>query len=120
MIQFWEKAGRTDRRTDDTKFIRPHYRGSKNKKNHEFAEKEVFCKRNIQLQINKQLFMIRENKSTRKFWMLAIRENMSTRNQKKFHPPVHAKIKLVKVFGTLCPNKVQCIGNNHIFTGRVT
>ena len=29
MIQFREKAGRTDRRTDDTKFIRPHYRGSK-------------------------------------------------------------------------------------------
>ena len=33
MIQFREKNGRTDRqtegRTDDTEFIRPHYRGSK-------------------------------------------------------------------------------------------
>ena len=29
MIQFPEKSGETDRRTDDTEFIRPHYRGSK-------------------------------------------------------------------------------------------
>ena len=31
MIQFREKAGQTDGRTDGTEFIRPHYRGSKRK-----------------------------------------------------------------------------------------
>ena len=29
MIQFREKAGRTEGQTHDTEFIRPHYRGSK-------------------------------------------------------------------------------------------
>ena len=28
MIQFREKAGRTEGQTDGTEFIRPHYRGS--------------------------------------------------------------------------------------------
>ena len=50
MIQFREKAerteGQTDRRTDgrtdDTEFIRPHYRGSKKKKKNNEEVKNYF------------------------------------------------------------------------------
>ena len=53
MIQFREKAGRTDRQTDgqtdgrtdgqtdDTEFIRPHYRGSKNNMETQYNRKLV-------------------------------------------------------------------------------
>ena len=55
MIQFREKAGRTDGqtdgRTDDTEFIRPHYRGSKKHKISPLKELQIL--RILQVIINK-------------------------------------------------------------------